>query len=183
MKTRLTALTALSARSAPGTHSQPAKGEVPPAVGYEGRALGWFLASVLAVSSPALAHHGNAAYDGTITTIKVATVTKLTWANPHTLVQFDVKDDKGELVHWVAELGSPSALGNVGWNKNSLQPGDVITVFIHQAKTKNPVGRIDHIVLADGSQLRDSGGAADPDGGPGGGRGGRGGGRGGAGPQ
>ena len=36
----------------------------------------------------------------------------------------------------------------------------------------------DHIVLADGSQLRDSGGAADPDGGPGGGRGGRGGGRG-----
>ena len=85
------------------------------------------LAGVLAVSTPALAHHGNAAYDGTITTIKAATVTKLTWANPHTLVQFDVKDDKGELVHWVAELGSPSALGNVGWNKNSLQPGDVIS--------------------------------------------------------
>ena len=58
------------------------------------------LAGVLAVSSPAWAHHGNAAHDGTITTIKVATVTKLTWANPHTLVQFDVKDDKGELVHW-----------------------------------------------------------------------------------
>jgi hypothetical protein len=34
----------------------------------------------------------------------------------------------------------------------------VITVFVHQAKSKNPVGRIDHIVLADGSSLRDSGG-------------------------
>jgi hypothetical protein len=132
-------------------------------------------AGVLATSSPAWAHHGNAAYDGTITMIKDATVTKLTWANPHTLVQFDVKDDKGALVHWVAELGSPSALGNVGWNKNSLQPGDIITVYVHQAKTKNPVGRIDHIVLADGSQLRDSGGAANQDGGGGGGRGGRGG--------
>jgi hypothetical protein len=141
------------------------------------------LAGVLAVSSPALAHHGNAAYDGTIVVIKGATVTKLAWANPHTLVQFDVKDDKGELVHWVAELGSPSALGNIGWNKNSLRPGDVITVYINQAKTKNPVGRIDHIVLADGSELRDSGGGANPDGGAGGGRGGRGGGRGGAEPQ
>jgi hypothetical protein len=141
------------------------------------------LAGVLMGSSPALAHHGNAAYDGTIVILKNATVTKLTWANPHTLVQFDVKDDKGELVHWVAELGSPSALGNIGWNKNSLQPGDIITVYVHQAKTKNPVGRIDHIVLADGSQLTDSGGTANRDGGQGGGRGGRGGGRGGAEPQ
>jgi Family of unknown function (DUF6152) len=140
------------------------------------------LAGVLMGSSPALAHHGNAAYDGTIVILKNATVTKLTWANPHTLVQFDVKDDKGELVHWVAELGSPSALGNIGWNKNSLQPGDIITVYVHQAKTKNPVGRIDHIVLADGRQLTDSGGAANRDGGPGG-RGGRGGGRSGAEPQ
>jgi len=137
------------------------------------------LAGVLAVSSPVFAHHGNAAYEGTVTTLKDATVTKLLWANPHTIVQFDVKDDKGEVVHWTAELGSPSALGNIGWNKASLQPGDVITVYIHQAKTKNPVGRIEHVVLADGSQLRDSGGgggnADGVDGGRGGGRGGRGG--------
>ena len=145
-------------------------------------------AGVLAVSAPAFAHHGNAAYDGTITELKNATVTRLVWANPHTIVLFDVKDDKGEVVHWTAELGSPSALGNVGWTKTSLNPGDAMTVFIHQAKTKSPVGRIQRILLADGSQLRDSGGAADPDGGPGGraggGRGGRGGGRGdGAAPQ
>ncbi len=136
------------------------------------------LAGVLAASSPAFAHHGNAAYDGTVTVLKDATVTKLAWANPHTLVQFDVKDDKGELVHWTAELGSPSALGNIGWNKASLQPGDVVTIYIHQAKTKNPVGRIQRIVLADGSQLNDSGGGGNGDagdGGRGGGRGGRGG--------
>jgi hypothetical protein len=85
----------------------------------------------------------------------------MAWANPHTIVQFDVKNEKGEPVHWSAELGSPSALSLIGWNKTSLSPGDVITVYIHQAKTKNPVGRIDHIVLADGSQLRDSGGGGD----------------------
>ncbi len=142
------------------------------------------LAGVLAVSSPVFAHHGNAAYEGTVTTLKDATVTKLLWANPHTIVQFDVKDDKGEVVHWTAELGSPSALGNIGWNKASLQPGDVITVYIHQAKTKNPVGRIEHVVLADGSQLRDSGGGGgNADGVDGGRGGGRAGGRGGVGRQ
>jgi hypothetical protein len=128
------------------------------------------LAGVLAVSSPAFAHHGNAAYEGTMTVLKDATVTKLVWANPHTIVQFDVKDDQGEVVHWTAELGSPSALTNVGWSKASLQPGDIVTIYIHQAKTRNPVGRIQRIVLADGSQLRDSGGGGDD-----GGRGGRGG--------
>jgi hypothetical protein len=135
------------------------------------------LGAVLTISEPAFAHHGNAAYEPTVTEIKNATVTGLAWANPHTIVQFDVKNEKGEPVHWSAELGSPSALSLIGWNKTSLMPGDVITVYIHQAKTKNPVGRIEHIVLADGSQLRDSGGGGDVGDTPrgGGGRGGRGG--------
>ena len=132
------------------------------------------VAGVLTVASPVFAHHGNAAYDGSVVELKNATVTKLSWANPHTIIEFDVKDEKGQPVHWAAELGSPSALGLIGWTKTSVSPGDVITVFVHQAKTKNPVGRIDHIVLADGSSLRDSGGGGD--GGGRGGRGGRGGG-------
>jgi hypothetical protein len=127
---------------------------------------------VLVVGLPVFAHHGNAAYEANLTEIKNATVTKLVWANPHTLVLFDVKDDKGEVVHWNAEMGSPSALANVGWNKVSLTPGDIITVYIHQAKTKNPVGRIQYVVLADGSKLTDSGGAGE--GGYDGERGGRG---------
>ena len=135
-------------------------------------------AGVLAASFPVLAHHGNAAYDGTVTMLKGATVTRLSWANPHTIVEFDMKDEKGQVVHWAAELGSPSALGNLGWTKTSLTPGDTITVYVHQAKSKNPVGRIDHVVLADGSILRDSAGGGGNNDVDGGGRGGRGGGRG-----
>jgi len=119
------------------------------------------LTIVLALCLPAFAHHGNAAYEGNVTEVKNAVVTKLLWANPHTIVLFDTKNDKGEVVHWNAELGSPSALTNVGWNKASLMPGDMITVYIHQSKTKNPVGRIQYIVLADGSKLTDSGGAGE----------------------
>jgi hypothetical protein len=131
-------------------------------------------AGVLAFSSAVVAHHGNAAYDGSVVELKNATVTKLSWANPHTIVEFDVKDDKGQAVHWAAELGSPSALGNLGWTKASLTPGDVITVYVHQAKTKNPVGRIERVVLADGSVLRDSAGGGENGAGGRGVRGGRG---------
>ena len=135
-----------------------------------------FVAVVFAVCLPLFAHHGNAAYQSNLTEVKNATVTKVLWANPHTLILFDAPNDKGEMVHWNAEMGSPSALANVGWTKVSLTPGDKVTIFIHQAKTKNPVGRIQYLLLADGSKLTDSGGAGEGGyDGEGGGRGGRGG--------
>jgi Family of unknown function (DUF6152) len=59
---------------------------------------------------------------------------KFAWANPHRLISFDVKDDKGNVAHWVGELGSPSALTLVGFTKASVQPGDVITVHTDQSK-------------------------------------------------
>jgi len=121
----------------------------------------YLLAGFLAVCLPASAHHGASAYDESKEVVlKSATVTKFAWANPHTIIQFDAKDDKGNVVHWAGELGSPSAITLQGWTKASIQPGDVITVYIHQSKTGNPVGRISHIVLADGTSLRDSAGTS-----------------------
>ena len=132
-----------------------------------------FFAGVFAVCVPMFAHHGNAAYDMKEVMLKDSTVVDFLWANPHTIIQFDAKDDKGKVQHWAGELGSPSALANLGWTKVSISKGDVITVYIHASKTSNPVGRITRIVLADGSSLRDSGGGGEDA--PAGGRGGRGG--------
>jgi len=133
------------------------------------------VAGLLLVGLSASAHHGAAAYDETKEVVlKNATVTKYTWANPHTIIEADVKDDSGNVVHWVGEIGSPSAISNQGWTKVSLSPGDVITIYLHQSKTGRPVGRISHITLADGSQLRDSAGTSGVEGG-GTSRGGRGG--------
>lgn len=111
------------------------------------------LAGVLGVCLPMSAHHGNAAYDMTEVVMKDVTVTEFAWANPHCIMEFDAKDEKSKVAHWAAELGSPSAIGLVGWTKTSVMPGDVITVYIHRSKTNNPVGRITRIVLPDGSTL------------------------------
>jgi Family of unknown function (DUF6152) len=112
--------------------------------------------SVLIVCGSVLAHHGTAAYENKLTELKHASVTKFLWSNPHSLVYFDVKDEKGNLTHWVAETGSPEAMTPLGWCKTCIQPGDIITVYMWPAKSGNPVGRLHHIVLADGTILNDT---------------------------
>ena len=120
------------------------------------------VAGLLTMCGPLLAHHGAAAYDMSKPVVmKGAVVTRYVWANPHTLVFFDAKDEKGSVTHWSVELGSPSAMGLMGWNRTSLKPGDVITVYMFPAKNGNPVGRINKVELADGTLLRDSQTGAD----------------------
>jgi hypothetical protein len=108
------------------------------------------------VSAPALAHHGNAAYDDKITEFKQAKVTQFAWANPHALINFDAVDAKGNLVHMVVETAAPQALRLIGWDKTSLVAGDVITVRMYVSKNGNPAGRLNKIILADGSELHDT---------------------------
>jgi hypothetical protein len=112
--------------------------------------------AALAVCTSAFAHHGSAAYSDKMVALKDATVTKFQWGNPHTIVMFEVKDDKGNVAHWSAEAGSPSALSLIGWSKTSMEPGDVITVYLFPAKSGYQVGRLNRIVLHDGTELRDS---------------------------
>jgi Family of unknown function (DUF6152) len=115
------------------------------------------LGSLLVVRGPLLAHHGSAAYKtDTVVVLKKATVTRFVWANPHAVLMFDVRDDKGKVSHWAGEAGSPSAIRLLGWTKNSLRPGDVVTVHLYPSKFNSTVGRIEKITLADGTTLKDS---------------------------
>jgi hypothetical protein len=121
--------------------------------------------AVLVAHGPVLAHHGTPAYDSKLTELKKATVTKFLWSNPHALIDFDVKDAKGNVAHWVCETAAPQALRLIGWSKSSFAPGDVITVYMYAAKNGNTVGRLNHIILADGTRLEDTvlGGDKHPD--------------------
>jgi uncharacterized protein DUF6152 len=115
---------------------------------------------VLIASIPLFAHHGNAAYDSKNTVSVKGTVTEWYWANPHCLLQFDVKDDKDQLVHWAAETSNPADMVNRGWTKLSLKPGDQISVTLEPAKNGKPIGRVLEIVLPTGQKL--SGGFGAP---------------------
>jgi hypothetical protein len=124
--------------------------------GTRRRTLALVISAVTALAAPAFAHHGNAAYSDTITEFKQATVTKVNWANPHALIDFDAKDAKGQVVHMVVETAAPQALRLIGWSKTSVTPGDVITVRMYVAKNGNPAGRLNKITFADGTELHDT---------------------------
>ena len=116
-----------------------------------------FIAGLLTFCCPVFAHHGASAYDTSKPlTMKDAVVTKYSWINPHVLIYFDSKNDKGDVQHWTAEIGSPSAVSLLGWNRTTLKLVDVVAACIFQAKSLLPVGRLNKLVLADGTLLRDS---------------------------
>jgi len=110
-------------------------------------------AAVLIVSVPLFAHHGNAAFDtGKKATMK-GTVTEWFWANPHCFLKFDVKDDSGNVAHWVAETNNAPDMIERGWSSKSFKPGDEITVTVEPVKNGRPVGRVLQVVLPNGETL------------------------------
>ncbi|HEV7967851.1 MAG TPA: DUF6152 family protein [Candidatus Acidoferrales bacterium] len=109
---------------------------------------------VFTLSGPALAHHGNAAYDLENPITLRGVVSEFVWSNPHVQIYFDVKDDKGKVVHWASETVSPGLLSRAGWTKTELKPGDEITITLGPAKNGAPVGFALKIVLANGKVLQ-----------------------------
>ena len=108
-------------------------------------------ASVL--SLPLAAHHGNAVYDVTKQINLKGTVTQFVWANPHCVLLFDVKDDAGQVVHWMAETENPATMTTMGWSRSSLRPGDAITIRVITVKNAKPIGRIVYVQPATGPRL------------------------------
>ena len=89
----------------------------------------------LVVQNLAFAHHGQAGYDNKTPVTVSGTVTDFLFSNPHCIVSFDVKDDKGELQKWQGELTSPNHLIRAGWNSHSLKEGDKVTITGWRAKS------------------------------------------------
>ena len=120
---------------------------------------------VLSLSLPLLAHHGGAAYDMEKSITLKGTVTEWVWSNPHCVLMFDVTDDHGQLVQWSSETENPSSMIHQGWTKQSLKPGDQITITVYQVKNGKPIGRIVEVVLPNGQRLAGRGitGATKPE--------------------
>lgn len=114
--------------------------------------LGTIAASLL-VSSPAFAHHSMTMYDRDHETTFKATIVDFDWANPHSQITFNATDDHGNTVKWIAEGPGPNRLANRGWNKDSLKPGDQVTVVGNRNKNGTPTMRFEKVILANGREL------------------------------
>ena len=86
------------------------------------------------------AHHSFAVFDMSSEQTITGVVSKFEWTNPHTFIFVDVANDKGVTETWAIEGMSPNYLGRRGWSKNSVKPGDKITVSVRPLKEGKPGG-------------------------------------------
>lgn len=108
------------------------------------------LAVVLLVGSgTVLAHHGSGiSYDLSKMVTAEGVVTEFQWRNPHVYVLYDVKDEQGNVVNWGAETHAPVVCESQdGWTKDTLKPGDKITISVFPSKIGTPRGLLAKIVL------------------------------------
>jgi len=109
----------------------------------------------LLTAFPAWAHHSMAGFDRTKTVTLVGTVKQFKWANPHSWIEMDVPDAKGNVTTWNVEMTSPAVLIRAGWKSSVMKPGDKVTVMCHPQQTGEPGGIFVSVTLADGRTLTD----------------------------
>lgn len=120
-------------------------------------AVRWLLFVVAGLgltTAPSFAHHSFAAlYDTSKPLTLRGTITRVDWTNPHVIFYMDVRDESGKVSNWSFELGSPNTLMHAGWNRNTLKPGDGITVKGSRAKDNSNQGNATTILGNDGRVL------------------------------
>jgi len=85
-------------------------------------------AAAVLLSIPAWAHHSHANYNTGEFTIVSGTITEVVWTNPHVWIYLDVVNAQGRPQKWAMEGGSVTSLMRGGWQRNSIKPGDKISV-------------------------------------------------------
>jgi len=102
----------------------------------------------------ALPHHSFfAEYSRDLPVTITGTVSLLEWTNPHARLYVDAPDENGEIVHWNLELGPPNGLMRLGWRRDSLAPGTVVTVEGFRSKTEENVANARTVTLSDGREV------------------------------
>jgi Family of unknown function (DUF6152) len=89
---------------------------------------------LLLMPGSANGHHGWAEFDEKAEVTLEGTVTDFHYVNPHCVVEFEVKDERGRIQKWQGEFSNPGVLSRKGWTAASLESGDKLTITGHPAR-------------------------------------------------
>jgi hypothetical protein len=110
---------------------------------------GWLIAS-----GSLLAHHSlSATYDVRKESTMSGVVKAVKFSNPHGALELEVKNPDGTTTDWVLTTGSANVLASVGFDKKTIQAGDLVTVDIYGSRDGKPLGFMRRITLADNRQF------------------------------
>ena len=119
-----------------------------------------FIAIVSVTALPVSAHHSDAGIDMESIVAFEGVVTDFVWRNPHVYVLVDRDGGDGEAVEWELQMGPVNVISRRGWRRDTLQPGDRVSVRAHASLSGRTYGIIDSIDKDGGLQLAAAAGAA-----------------------
>jgi hypothetical protein len=109
---------------------------------------------LLVLAAPALTHHSSAAFNTQEEVTVRGTIVEYSYRNPHVYMTLEVAKDDGSTVEMEVEAGAPSVLNPLGFTRDSVMVGEVVTVAGNPGR-RNPeelmLGR--ELFRPDGSYL------------------------------
>jgi Family of unknown function (DUF6152) len=114
-----------------------------------------FAASVFAFlfSSSLLAHHSTSMFAMGSPVTVTAVVKEFRWTNPHAFILVELKGANGQAEEWLVEWHSTAILVRRGYSKDTLKPGEVLTLTGGKMKDGSKMMRMLRATTADGKKI------------------------------
>lgn len=111
------------------------------------------LASILAAAS-ASSHHAFAAeFDINKPVSLTGPVTRMEWTNPHAWLFMEAEDAQGNTVTWSVELVGINDLLRLGWGRDKVSVGEVISVQGYGARNGTNTANAASVTLVESGEL------------------------------
>ena len=92
------------------------------------------LTALVSISLPVAAHHSQAIYDRGSTITIEGVVSEYRWSNPHVYLYVETQNEAGETIVWPIEGQVTAILRRLGWDSDTFEPGDPVTVVAHPSR-------------------------------------------------
>jgi hypothetical protein len=113
-----------------------------------------FAGLMLMAIATAQAHHSAAMFNHERLVLLRGTIISVSYHNPHAWISvLATADGKGDPVRWDIEATSPSQLARIGIEKETLKPGDRVTIGSRPLRDGRNGGSLVFVVIADGKVL------------------------------
>jgi Family of unknown function (DUF6152) len=101
----------------------------------------------------AFAHHSFAVFDSARSLSVKGTVKEVQWTNPHVWVQVVVVDGAGVSREYAFEGGAIAVLKRMGWTRDTLKAGDIVSISGHPFRNEKLGGSLDQVTLPNGKTM------------------------------